>query len=140
MGLDSAPVLLYDGECGLCNALIRFLMRRDRGGRLRYAPLQSAPAQAYLRAHGLPTQDFSSLVLVDDWEGRGPGRFKTDGAIGAFEAVGGPLRIARFLRIIPRPLRDAAYSAIARVRYAIFGAYVPRPLEDPSWESRFVAH
>lgn len=139
MGQDRAPVLLYDGECGLCNALIRFLLRRDPAGRLRYAPLQSGPAQAYLRAHGLPTQDFSSLVLVDDWEGSGPGRFKTDGAIGALEAVGDPLRFARLLRAVPKALRDAAYAAVARVRYALFGKYRPGPLEDPAWESRFVA-
>ena len=44
------PVLLYDGECGLCNRLVRLLLRADRAGRLNYAPLQSGPAQTYLGA------------------------------------------------------------------------------------------
>lgn len=61
------PVLLYDGECGLCNAVVRFLIAEDSTARLRFAPLQSEPAQAYLRAQGLPTEDFDSIVFVPDW-------------------------------------------------------------------------
>ena len=47
------PVLLYDGECGLCNAVLRFLMREDSSGRLHYAPLQSPVARGYLQRHGM---------------------------------------------------------------------------------------
>ena len=61
-------VLFYDGQCGLCNRVVRLLLQTDRAGRLRFATLQSAPAQAYLRQQGLPTQDFDSLVFVPDWE------------------------------------------------------------------------
>jgi hypothetical protein len=41
-------VLFFDGECGLCNGLVRILIRLDRPGRLHYAPLQGPSAQAYL--------------------------------------------------------------------------------------------
>ena len=43
-------VLFYDGQCGLCNRVVRLLLQTDRAGRLRFATLQSAPAQAYLRS------------------------------------------------------------------------------------------
>ena len=59
---DRRPVLLFDGECGLCNGVVRFLLRQDTAARLHFAPLQSGPAQEYLRAQGLPTADFDSLV------------------------------------------------------------------------------
>ena len=52
---EIGPVLLFDGTCGLCNRCVRLLLRLDRRARLHFAPLQSAPAQAYLRTHGLPT-------------------------------------------------------------------------------------
>ena len=79
------PVLLYDGRCGLCNRLVRGLLRADRAGRLNYAPLQSAPAQTYLRAQGLPATDFDSLVFVMDWDypETYPPLFRTDGALAA---------------------------------------------------------
>ena len=72
----SRPVLLYDGECGLCNRLVRLLLRSDRAGRLNYAPLQSEPAQAYLRAQGLPVTDFDSLVFVPDWNQPAQGAYR----------------------------------------------------------------
>ncbi|HVO09767.1 MAG TPA: DCC1-like thiol-disulfide oxidoreductase family protein, partial [Vicinamibacteria bacterium] len=35
----AAPVLFYDGGCGLCHLSVRLLLRLDRRGRLRFAPL-----------------------------------------------------------------------------------------------------
>jgi predicted DCC family thiol-disulfide oxidoreductase YuxK len=135
------PVLLYDGECGLCNAVVRFLIREDSGGRLRFAPLQSDAAQAYLHAQGLPTEDFDSLVFVPDWEHPTPGayRLRTDGVCAALDELGGLWRVFSWARILPRALRDPAYKLVARTRYAIFGEYHPTPLPEPSWEQRFVA-
>src|ERR1700744_4904114 len=63
-----SPVILFDGECGLCNRATRLLMRWDNWGRLRYAPLQGYAAQRILRMHGLPRREFSSLVLIRDWD------------------------------------------------------------------------
>jgi predicted DCC family thiol-disulfide oxidoreductase YuxK len=135
------PVLLYDGECSLCNAVVRFMLRHDRRGRLHFAPLQSAPGQAYLRLQGLPLEDLSSLVFVPDWENqaRGAQLMRTTGALAAFAELDGPWRHVSCLRVVPAFLRDPVYKLVARTRYAIFGKYKPRPLEDPAWEKRFLA-
>lgn len=136
------PVLLYDGECGLCNRAVRRLLKADRAGRLRYAPLQCERAQAYLRAQGLPVADFASLVFVPDWSdsARGAYRLRTDGALGACAVVGGGLwRTVGWTRFIPAALRDWAYKLVARSRYALFGPYRPSPLPEPEWEKRFLA-
>lgn len=135
------PVLLYDGECGLCNCIVRFMLRRDAGGRLHFAPLQSEPGQAYLRSQGLPLADLSSLVFIPDWNERRPGAYllRTDGALAAFAELDGAWRKVSWLRIVPKALRDAVYTLIARTRYAIFGKYRPGPLPDPAWEKRFLA-
>jgi predicted DCC family thiol-disulfide oxidoreductase YuxK len=136
------PVLLYDGECGLCNRVVRLLLRADRAGRLHYAPLQSETAQAYLRAHGLPAADFDSLVFVPDWDDRGAGayRLRTDGALAALAVVGGAgWRLLGWTRFLPAVLRDLAYRLVARSRYALFGEYHPSPLPEAAWEKRFIA-
>ena len=134
------PVLLYDGECGLCNRLVRLLWRSDVTGRLHYAALQGSAAQAYLREQGLPTEDFDSLVFVPDWHRpvRGAYRLRTDGALAAAATVGGGWRIISWLRVLPGGLRDFGYRLIARSRYALFGEYRPTPLPDPTWEQRFL--
>lgn len=137
----SRPVLLYDGECGLCNRVVRRLLRADRAGWLHYAPLQSGPAQEYLRAQGLPVADFASLVFVPDWSNpaRGTYRLRTDGVLGACAVVGGGLwRTVGWTRFIPVGLRDGAYKLVARSRYALFGRYQPSALPEPEWEKRFL--
>ena len=134
------PVLLYDGECGLCNGVVRFLIRHDPEGRLRFAPLQSPLAQGYLRLQGLPADDFGSLVFVPDWNDRGPGRFllRTAGALACFAELRGAWRMVSWLRIIPAFLRDPVYRLIARTRYRLFGIYRSKPLPDPAWTQRFL--
>lgn len=134
------PVLFYDGECGLCNGVLRFLIREDVTARMKFAPLQSAPAQAYLRARGLPTKDFDSLVFVADWhrpEVAAP-QLRTGGVCAALDEVGGLWRVISWLRLVPAWLRDPCYKLVARTRYALFGEYRPAPLPDPAWESRFL--
>jgi predicted DCC family thiol-disulfide oxidoreductase YuxK len=135
------PVLLYDGGCGLCNRLVRALLRADRTGRLHYAPLQSEPAQAYLRGQGLPVRDFDSLVFVPDWNHPAAGAplLRTSGALAACAEVGGAWRAVAWLRVLPAWLRDPFYKLMARSRYALFGAYRPSPLPEPEWEKRFLA-
>ena len=134
------PVLLYDGQCGLCNWVVRRLLATDPAGRLHYAPLQSVPAQAYLRTQGLPATDFDSLVFVRDWDRPRayPPLFRTEGALAAAAEVGGVWRLVTWLRVLPCGLRDPFYRLVARLRYTLFGKYRPRSLEDPAWAQRFL--
>jgi predicted DCC family thiol-disulfide oxidoreductase YuxK len=135
------PVLLFDGECGLCNRVVRLLLRLDRHGRLRFASLQGPAAQEFLRAHGLPVEDFSTLVFVPDWILRAEKTFllRTDGAIAALRACGSPGRLlATMLAVVPRRLRDAGYKLVARTRYRIFGPWQACPLPRPEWAARFL--
>ncbi len=137
------PVLLFDGECGLCTALAGWALRRDRGGRgggggrLFVAPLQGSTAQGLLRELGLPTEDFDTLVFVLDR--RCPVecgcRLRSDGALAVLAAVGGGWRVvAAVLRVIPRGWRDRGYGVVARMRRRLFGG--PRPLRAGSGAGR----
>ncbi len=139
MNSGDGPVLLFDAECGLCNALTRFMLRRDRRGWLRFAPLQGAYGQRALRRLGLPLTDFDSLVFLPSGEA-GPGLVRTAGALAAMEILGGGwARAARVFRRMPAGLRDAIYRLVARTRYLIFGRYRGLPLtESPEWRGRFL--
>lgn len=136
------PVLLYDGTCGLCNRAVRFLLRIDRRGALRFATLQGGPGQAWLRAHGLPTGDFDSMVFVRDWVAGGSGTggwlLRTDALVAALEACGGAGRVLAWIRLFPRSWRDGAYRVVARLRFRVFGEWEPTPLPRPEWAARFM--
>ena len=138
--IPTGPVLLYDGTCGLCNRSVRFLLRMDKHGRLRFAALQSAPAQEYLKAQGLPVDDFDSLVFVPDWSQPVQGDYllRTSGVVAALRVCGGfGGFLGALLGVIPASWRDAGYRIIARWRYRIWGDASTCPLPKPEWTARF---
>jgi predicted DCC family thiol-disulfide oxidoreductase YuxK len=135
------PVLLFDGECGLCNRVVRWLLRIDRRGQLYFTRLQSDSGQSYLRSRGLPTRDFDTVVLVPDWKDLNgePPRFRTNGSLSALALVGGGWStLAKLIRWVPAPIRDWVYKVIGHFRYRIFGPYKPKPLPNPNWANRFL--
>jgi predicted DCC family thiol-disulfide oxidoreductase YuxK len=123
--MDAAgPVLLFDGECSLCVRCVRLLLASDRGARLRFAPLQGATAQKFLRGRGLPTEDFDSAIFVPDWTQRLETEplYRTDALLAAMGAVGGVWRLTGWLKFFPRTWRDLFYRWVARWRRRFFGA------------------
>lgn len=130
--------LLYDGMCGFCNRTVRFVLARDRGGAMRFAPLQGPVARALLAAHPeLAAVD--SLVVVVAGGGR-PDRIavRSEAVLAVAEYLGGVWTAAGLLRLVPRPARDWAYDRFARVRYRWFGRYDACPMPPPEARGRFL--
>ena len=140
MATPRTPVLLYDGECGLCQAVVRWMLTHDQRGVLCFAPLQGKTAQAFLRSHRLNTTDFDSLVFVADLAQVDTSfHLRTAGVLAALRELGGCWRaVARMLVVVPVAWLDAIYRLVARLRYRIFGHHEPTPLPDPNWAKRFL--
>ena len=114
--MTSAPILFYDGECGLCARLVQWSLARDRRGVLRFAPLQGE-TYARLALAAKPT-DLQTVVLQDE---RGV-HVRSDAVLRLLGHLGGAWgAIGTIARAVPRPLRDAAYRFVARRRIAWFG-------------------
>jgi predicted DCC family thiol-disulfide oxidoreductase YuxK len=135
----AAPLILYDGVCGLCHRLNRFVLARDPAGRFRFAALQSSLAREILARHGRDPGDLHTLYLVLG-HGRADERLlrKSDAALWILRALGGPWRGAAALRVLPAGLRDLGYDLVARTRYRLFGRYDTCPLPDPRHRARFL--
>jgi predicted DCC family thiol-disulfide oxidoreductase YuxK len=121
--MPSDSVLLFDGLCNFCNASVQFILARDRTGTLRFAPLQGAFAAGVLERHPA-ARAMNSLVLVHPATADRPERlvFESSAALEIARYLGRVWRgVATVLAIVPRPLRDAGYRLVARVRYRIFG-------------------
>ncbi len=112
-------VLFYDGDCGLCDRAVRFVLVRDRSGRFRFAPIGGERYRAEIlpRLAGDPPD---ALAVITD-EGRL--LWRSDAVIYLLRGVGGPWRaVAGVLRLIPRIARDWTYRQVARARRALFAA------------------
>jgi predicted DCC family thiol-disulfide oxidoreductase YuxK len=130
----SGPVLLFDGTCNLCNGTIRFVLARERGPELRFAALQSAFGRASVAPLGPAARDLSTFVLLDG----GKAYFRSDAALRVARHLRFPWPLLAWFLVIPRPLRDAAYSFVARNRYRWFGRSELCLLPDPSLRARFL--
>lgn len=110
----SNSIILFDGVCPFCVGWVQRLIRMDRAKKFRFASLQSSFAKQLLSKY--PLRSLDSIILYEH------GKIYTHST-----AV---LRIAKSLPgwwkgiylfiLIPRPLRDAIYSLIAKNRYRLF--------------------
>lgn len=111
------PVVVFDGDCVLCSANARFILRHDRRGRFRFATMQGEAGAALMARFGIDPLDPETFILV---EGERVRR-NSDAALAIAEGLGWPWRALGVLRIVPRPVRDAVYGLVARNRYRWFG-------------------
>jgi len=133
---ESQTIVFYDGQCGLCHGLVRFLLARDPGGtHFGFAPLQGSYFAAAIpepQRAGLPD---SVVVKSDD------GRLLVRSAaiLHLLRRVGGGYRfVAAALEILPRSLLDGCYGAVAKLRRKLF-AKPPDvcPAIPAHWRARF---
>jgi predicted DCC family thiol-disulfide oxidoreductase YuxK len=135
----SPNLVLYDGVCGLCHRLVRFLVAIDRGNSLCFAPLQGATATRLAERHGFSQHDPDSVVYVRSF-GLEEERvfYRSDAVLAAIGDVGGLWWIASWARILPRFLRDGVYRFVARRRYRWFGRFDSCPAPPRELRGRFL--
>jgi predicted DCC family thiol-disulfide oxidoreductase YuxK len=137
----TGPVILYDGQCGLCNRSIQLVLRRDRPGIFRFAALDGSFAAAVFRREGLGSSSAPDAVALVEWPNTARERvhFRTDAVLRVLAVLPFPARLgAWLLRAIPRTIRDAAYDRIARLRHRIFGRVLSCAIPPPEVRRRFL--
>ena len=132
---NSMPTFFYDGECGICDVTVAFLLRHSDVGQLRFVPLQSEVGKDMLAQHGVVDPDMKAAYFYR--EGR---------VVARSDAIAGALRCCRFpasglavFRVIPRWIRDACYRFVARNRYRI--SFLSKPkcrILSPTERGRFL--
>ncbi|MBL8766201.1 MAG: DUF393 domain-containing protein [Planctomycetes bacterium] len=132
---DDFDIVFFDGECGMCHALVRFVMRRDSAAHFRFAPLRGETFRRVMAERATEVPD--SLVLA---EPSGAVTFKSTAVVKILARMPSPWRLAStILRVIPRPLRDVGYDAIARVRGRLFERPTGQcPIVPPDLAARFL--
>ncbi len=115
----SVERVYYDGECGLCQRTVRFLLAEDREQRLRFAPLQG---ETFAReVPGELRANLPDSIVVQTADGRVLTR--SSAVLHVLQGLGGLWRVLAFVSgLVPRAVRDALYDSIARVRKRLFTA------------------
>jgi len=131
--LNEPALVFYDGHCGLCHGAVRFLLARDPGGRLCFAPLQGSTCRERLPG----VQDLATLVVLP---AAGPPLVRSRAVLHLLGTLGPGWRaLGRLLALVPPSLADAGYDAVAAVRGRLFRAPEELcPRVPPELRARFL--
>lgn len=137
-GLEQRATLFYDGSCGLCHGVVRFLLAEDRTGKA--CDLTPLSSELFERTVPDPSTRESlpdSLVL---WRVDGSLLLRSNAVLAVLARLGGVWRPVAFaLRLVPGSLRDRAYDLVARARKRLFAAPEDScPIVPPELRPRFV--
>ena len=128
--IRGVTLVFYDGVCALCNGAVTFLVKRDRAGIFRFAPLQGELAAQVLPKYAIDPRDLDSIVVLEDWDGAGERVLtRSTAVLSAVRSLGGIwTMLARIGRSVPvalgtpsiAPLRACATAPSANTRSARF--------------------
>ena len=114
MSYKNQRIVLFDGVCGLCNAWVDFILKRDSKGSFKFAPLQGEYASQIVPDHA---SELKSIVYICF----GKEYTKSGAVLRILRDLGGIWRFAWIFWLIPFFVRDPLYLIIATNRYRFFG-------------------
>jgi len=127
-------IIIFDGECNLCNASVNFIMKRDKQALFSFAPLQSDISQLLMYKYKIDDLDADTIVLIKN-------KTSYQRAEAIFEIckdLDGLWFLLRIFRVLPSSLNDFLYRFIAKNRYKILGKRSECMLPTAEANSRFL--
>ena len=112
-----SKILLFDGDCNLCNSTVQFVIERDKKAFIKFTSLQSAMGQKIMQAYHIPAHYVSSIVFFED----GKVYYKSTAALRLFKNLNGLWKLTYVFMIVPKFIRNWVYDFIARNRIKWFG-------------------
>jgi predicted DCC family thiol-disulfide oxidoreductase YuxK len=132
-------LVLYDGVCGLCNRLNRFVLQRDVSAVFDFASLQSAAGRSAMQRFGKDPDVLDTVYVVTNYRlDRAALLSKARAALFVIKTIGGRWTWLRAFGVLPDALLDCGYDLVARYRYRIFGRYESCLMPNADYKTRFI--
>ena len=110
-------IILFDGECNLCNSFVDFIIRYDKRDKFKFDSLQSQNSTILLKETQIDPKKLDTVVLYS----QGIFYTRSSAALLILLELGFPFSLTIILWIVPGFFRDWAYRMIAKNRYNWFG-------------------
>jgi len=115
---EKKKIILFDGECNLCDWSVQLLLENDPHDVFRFASLQSNRGKEIQGEYGIDSTAMSSIIIIDDYSGY---KSKTSAVFSITRSMGKFWYLFNIFWIVPQPIRDWIYTKIAKNRYTWFG-------------------
>ncbi|GIN73817.1 hypothetical protein J14TS2_42920 [Bacillus sp. J14TS2] len=126
-------IILFDGECNLCNSSVQFIIKHDSTAYFHFASLQGVEGKKLLNQYNVQN-DGSSMILIE----KGKIYRKSTAVLRICRHLNGVWKLAHFLLVVPVPIRNFFYNFIANHRYKWFGKKQSCMLPSPETQKRFL--
>ena len=127
-------LVLFDGECNLCNRAVDFIIRYDRKKHYQFASLQSDLGIQLKKDYDL-RDDLDSLVVIE----HNKAFIKSDAAMQIIPKLSFYWQPLRLMKFLPKLVRERMYEWVARNRLHWFGKKVTCRLPKPEERDRFLS-
>ena len=125
---------MFDGECNLCNASVRFLLKRDPKEQFIFSSLQSDAAKEIL------LHCDKNLILPDSLVvfSKGQLYFESEAVFKICAQMDYPWKALQVIRFLPKAWTDAGYRFVAKRRKKWFGSPDHCVFTVNTYENRFI--
>ncbi|KQT16356.1 thiol-disulfide oxidoreductase [Chryseobacterium sp. Leaf404] len=126
---EDKHIIFFDGDCGVCNFWVQWILQRDRKNEFMFASLQSDFGQKFLGERQLDRKQFNTLYL---WKAGSYYLIKSKAILKVLHLLGGLYKAAGFAaQIFPTGFSDQLYNVISRNRMKISNqkCFLPTPEE-----------
>ena len=125
-------IVFFDGVCNLCQGSVRYLIKHDKKGVLKFASLQGNYGKDFVNETEI--QSMQSILFFD-----GNMLYKKSTAVLKLSRLlGGWHQMLLLGYILPRFFRDWLYNIVAKNRYRWFGKKDQCMLPSKGFENRFL--
>jgi predicted DCC family thiol-disulfide oxidoreductase YuxK len=136
---EGRHLLIYDGACGLCDSLVRFILPRDTRAIFHLASLQSNLGRSVVRRFGQVPDRLDTFFVVQDYRSGSPLLLsQARAALCVAKVLGGPWSVTAVFGVLPDAILNAAYNLVARHRYRLFGGSESCVRPSAEYQRRFV--
>lgn len=106
-------IVFFDGECGVCNFWVQWILERDKRDQFMFASLQSDFGQQFLADRNLNPLVLDTMYL---WKPDEYFLSKSQAVIKIASLLGGFYRLLLIARIFPPDFGDKIYSKVSENR------------------------
>ncbi|OUV76196.1 MAG: hypothetical protein CBC83_00860 [Flavobacteriales bacterium TMED123] len=109
-------IILFDGDCNLCNNYMNLIIRYDQKDNFRFATIKSQIGQNIIKDFNLIKIQEDTILLIK----KKSIYTKSDAVIRILSCLQFPINVLSLISLIPRFIRDYFYDIIAKNRKKFF--------------------
>lgn len=114
-------LIFYDGQCGLCDRVVQWVIRQDKKRIFLFAPLQGTTAKKVLGSLTPEQKQLDTLILIENFSSKNQHIYLLGkGALRICWLLGGLWIIPGSLSFLPGFFYNWGYRLVARNRHRLF--------------------